>query len=177
MHIWRIKPLAKELGENEISEEASMFYFLVSSLLILFATYYSMWWGVARDWMFYLQLIALSAITVFGCLKAFEANGKGEGREFVKRAICLSVPAGVRVSVFSVSFGLVMYLSYGRIFTSVSFGDPARAYTLISYAGFVGFNIYFWWLLVQGFREVQQHKKKPNKRLNPEAGQTQARSG
>lgn len=158
MHIWKLEPLAKELGEDDMSEESGMYYFLVSSLLILFATYYSMWWGVVGDWLFYFELAVLSLITVFGCLKAFEANGKNKGREFVKRAICLSVPAGVRVNVISVAFGLVMYFSYGQIFTLVSFGDPVRAYTLVSYAGFVGFNIYFWWLLVKGFQQVKQHE-------------------
>lgn len=159
MYVWKIEPLSKELGEDRISEGSGMYYFLVSSLLILFVTYYSMWWGVVRDWLFYFELAVLSLITVFGCIKAFEANGKDNGREFVKRAVCLSVPAGVRVNVISVAFSLAMYFLYGKIFTPVSFGDPVRAYTLISYAGFVGFNVYFWWLLVHGFRQVKQYEK------------------
>ncbi len=160
MHLWNITVLAKELGQGLISEKTSMYYFLVSSLLILFVTYYSLWWGAIRDWLFYFELIILSVITVFGCLMAFESNSSDEGRDFVKRAICLSVPIGMRVNVLSVIFGLALYITSGHIFTATSFGDPIRAYTLVSYAGFVGFNIYFWWLLVNGFKQVQQHEKK-----------------
>ncbi|MFI0376533.1 MAG: hypothetical protein ACH253_10220 [Candidatus Thiodiazotropha sp.] len=160
MRILNITALAKDLANDEISEKKGMHYFLASSLLILFVTYYSMWWGVVRDWIFYFELVIVAVITVFGCLNAFEANGGNEGRDFVKRAVCLSVPAGVRVNVVSVLFGLGLYLSAGQIFTSISFGDPSRAYMLISYAGFVGFNIYFWWLLVNGFQRVLQHGQK-----------------
>ena len=158
MHLWNIKLLAEEIGRGQISERAGMKYFLVSSLLILFATYYSLWWGVIRDWMFYSELIVLTLITVVGCLKAFEANGANEGVAFVERAICLSVPAGVRVNVFSLIFGLALYFSGESIFNATSFADPLRAYTLVSYAGFVGFSIYFWWLLVYGFRVVRRNE-------------------
>ena len=135
-----------------------MKYFLVSSLLILFATYYSLWWGVVRDRLFFSELIVLTLITIIGCVKAFEANGANDGVAFAEQAICLSVPAGVRVNVFSLIFGLGLYFSSESIFSAASFADPLRAYTLVTYIGFVGFSIYFWWLLVYGFRMVRQNE-------------------
>ena len=158
MHFWNIQALAQELGQNQVSEKTGMYYFLASALLILFTTYYSLWWGVVRDWLFYFELLVLAVITIFGCLKAFESNGASDGRAFVQRAVCLSVPAGVRVNVLSLIFGLSLYFTADQIFSVTSFADPVRAYTIVSYAGFVGFNIYFWWLLIRGFDNVKHYE-------------------
>ena len=159
MHLWNIRALAEELGANRISEVTGMRYFLVSSLLVLVTTYYSMWWGAARDLLFYFEVLVLSVITVFGCFKAFEANGGNEGESFVLRAVCLSVPAGIRVTVFSILFGIGLIASYGSLISYTAFSDPQRAFNLIRYAGFVGFNIYFWWLLVNGFKRTNRIEK------------------
>ncbi len=154
MYFWNIRQLAQELANNRISERKGMHYFLASTLLVLLATYYSLWWGVARTWLFYFELVVLIVIAVFGTLRAFAANGGDSGKSFVLRAICLSVPAGIRVNVLSIGFGLVLYFNAEQIFYSLSFGDPNRAFGIVTYAGFVGFSIYYWWLLVRGMRHV-----------------------
>lgn len=159
MHFWNITALAKRLGNNQISEIQGMYYFLASNLIILFATYYALWWGVSRNWLLYFEIFVLSVIAIFGCFKAFEANGGNEGQLFVLRAICLSVPIGIRVNVYSITFGLALYQSYGRLISFESFGDPERAFSLIGYTGFIGFSVYFWWLLVAGFRKVKTFEK------------------
>ena len=159
MHLWNIKALAEELGTNRVSEIGGMRYFLVSSLLILATTYYAMWWGTARDLLFYFEVLVLAVITVLGCFKAFEANGGNEGESFVLRAVCLSVPVGFRVCIFSTLFGLGLIHSYGSLISYTAFADPQRAFHLIRYAGFVGFNIYFWWLLVNAFKTTKHIAK------------------
>lgn len=160
MHLWSIKATANDLAGNEISERTGMYYFLASTLLVLFSTYYSLWWGVVRDWLFYFELFVLSVIAIVGCIKAFDSNGGNDGTAFVLRAICLSVPAGVRVNVFAVLFGLILYISAENLFSIAAFSDPLRAYTILSYAGFIGFSIYFWGLLVHGIKETRQHEDK-----------------
>jgi len=158
MYFWNIRALANELGKNKVSEKTGMHYFLVSTLLVLFATYYAMWWGAERSWQFYFEFIVLGVITVFGCLKSFEANGGEEGHSFVQRGICLSVPAGIRVNIFGIVFGLLMYFNADDIFPPTLFSDPYRTYLIVGYAGFVGFNVYFWWLLIKGFKYVRKYE-------------------
>jgi hypothetical protein len=99
-------------------------------------------------------------ITIFGYLEIFKANSSNEGRNFVKRAICLSVPVGIRVNVLVILLGLFLNLTATHIFTRTLFIDPLRAATLVFYAVFVGFNIYYWWLLVQGFKQIQKYEKR-----------------
>lgn len=159
MHLWSITALARELEHGRVTEKQGMYYFLASSLLVLFGMYYSLWWGVVRDGLFYLQLVTVLLITIFGCIKAFEANAGNDGRDFVIRAICLSVPVGVRVTVFFVLFGVPLYLYAGDVFTPMAFADPVRAFNLVSYLGVVGFNIYYWWLLVNGIEKAAGSEK------------------
>lgn len=160
MHLWNIKILAKKLGQDNLSERTGMHYYLVASLLILFDLYYSLWLNlIDRGWVLYFEFGILSVITVFGCLEAFKSNGSNEGRDFVKRAICLSVPVGVRVTVFSIFFTFCLYLTASHVYSFASFRDPQRVYTIVSYTGFVGFNVYFWWLLVKSLKQVQQYEK------------------
>lgn len=117
-----------------------------------------MGWGGVWSWHTYFEITVLCLITVVGCYKAFEANGGHEGKLFVLKVICLSVPAGVRFSLFSILAGLVLYFSAENLFSYPTFSDPVRAYTIISYVNFVGFSIYYWWLLVSGVKETRNYE-------------------
>ena len=138
-----------------------MRYFLASSLLILITQYISLWWGAVVNILFYFELLVLIIIVVFGCYKAFEANGGSNGQGFILKAICLSLPAGMRVAVFSFAFGLILYISWEKVLLGGAFADPNRAAGLISYAAVVGFNIWYWWLLVHGFKKVRRFEQAP----------------
>lgn len=155
MYLWNIGKLAKDLAKNEVTEKNGMCYFLTSTLLILFQTYYALWWGVERNWLFYFELVVLSVMVIFGCIEAFKINGGNEGCNFVLKAICLSVPVGVRVAIFSILFGELLYLNAQSIFSVSTFANPLQAFTIVSYAGFVGFSILYWWLLYDGFRQIR----------------------
>ena len=147
MHFWLTTPLAMQLANGRVSERQGMLYFLVSTLLILVQTHYALWWGPRSGWLFHFELLALTVIAVVGCFQCWRVNG---GREFVFRAICLSVPAGVQVFVLSLAFGLMLDLLAVSLFDRTIFRDPARAYSIFSYAAFIGFSIYFWRLLYTG---------------------------
>lgn len=159
MYFWKIKPLAKQLSLNNMPERTGMHYLLASFLLILFSTYYALWWGVVRDWVFYSEIIVLSVINIFGCIKAFEANGADDSNSFVLRVICLSVPISVRINLYSIIIGMIFYLTSESVFTEIGFADPVRAYTIITYTVFVGLNIYFWWLVVYGLNKVTGYER------------------
>ena len=157
MFLWRINPLAKELAAEQISEQQGMAYFLASTLLILVQTQYAMWWGARSGWLFFVEFLILALIAIVGCICCWKANGSDNGTNFVLRAICLSVPAGIRVFVFSLFFGQLLYNTAEQIFDPTSFANPVWAYEVASYAGFIGFSIYFWYLLYQGLSLVSKY--------------------
>ena len=159
MYLWKIKSLAKELSLSQVSEITGMRYFLTSVLLTLSTNYYALWFGVIRDWLFFLEVAALFIITIIGCISAFEANGGNKGREFILRAVCLTVPISIRIIVFSAIFSLIMYFGGEAVFSSTAFADPLQAYSYIRYLSYVGFNIYFWWLLIHGLKSIRYYEK------------------
>jgi hypothetical protein len=151
MHFWKIQPLANKLASGPFSERDGMRYFLASTLLILAQLQYALWWGPRSGWLFHIELLALAGIAWVGISQIWGVNG---GRSFVLRAVCLSVPAGVRVFVLSFAFGTLLQHNAATLFDYQTFRNPALAYELVSYAGFIGFSIYFWYLLYSGMAYI-----------------------
>jgi len=144
MYFWLTRSLARDLALEKVSERDGMQYYLASTLIVLAQTQYSLWWGPRSGWLFHFELAALVIITCIGVHECWKANGPDR---FLLRIVCLSVPAGVRVFVLSLAFGLLLQFNAQRLFDYQTFRSPERAYDLVSYAGFLGFAIYFWWLL------------------------------
>ena len=151
MNFWLTRPLVRKLAANQVNDQLGMQYFLASTLLVLTQTQLSLWWGARTDWLFYFEFFALAAIAYFGCISCWKANN---GRDFALRAICLSVPAGIRVFVIGLIFGLFMRFNAESIFDYQTFSNPGRAYDIVSYAFFIGINIYFWVVLHQGMSQI-----------------------
>ncbi len=147
MHLWFVSPLAQRLGTGNISELQSAQYFFASSLLILIQGHYNLWLGGRSGWLFHFELLALAAISLGGVLQAWKSNG---GRQFVLKAVCLSVPAGVQVFVLSTAFGHLLYANAHHLFDYQTFRRPETAYEMVNYTAFVGFSIYFWYLIYRG---------------------------
>lgn len=76
---------------------------------------------------FFSELFVLTLITVLGCLKTFDANGGNEGRLYVFRAICLSVPVGIRVNVIRET--LIKFIFFH--FSKKSLGNTYVYFTLL----------------------------------------------
>ncbi len=147
-----MQPLARELASGKVSDREGMHYFLASTLLVLVQVQYALWWGPRSGWLFHFEYVVLAILAWAGCYYCWKANN---GREFVLRAICLSVPAGVRVFLLSLVVGLTLSFNAAHIFDYLTFRDPNRAYQLFSYAAFVGFSIYYWVLLYRGMAAVR----------------------
>ena len=157
MHLWNMQLLSKELAEDRVTERAGLHYYLASSIIIIAVMYYSLWWGAARDWLFFSELISLTLITVVGSMKAYQLNGGDLGRSFVFRAVCLSVSAAIRANLIGLLLGQVLYSLGSKIFVGTVFADPDRAYILVYYVIFIGLNLYFWWLMIRGFSCISKH--------------------
>lgn len=153
MHFWLASPLAKKLSTGQVSERQGMHYYLASSLLALIQMQYSLWWGPRSGWLFYFEFLVLAVITCVGVVQCWKVNG---GKEFVFRVICLSLPAGVQVFVLSLVFGLALQFNAESLFDPVSFRDPGRAYDLVSYAGFIGLAIYFWYVIYKNLAKISE---------------------
>lgn len=155
MHLWLIRPLVDDFVAGRISERQGMRYFLASTLLILFQTKYALWWRPRSGWLFYFELAALALISCIGTLECWKVH---QGNDFVLKVLCLSVPAGIRVFILSLAFGLLLNFYADSLFDHHTFRNPDLAYDFVSYVSFIGFTLYYWRLLYQGIATISKAK-------------------
>lgn len=160
IHFWNIQALARDLATDRVSERLGMLYFLAGTIVVLISVQYSLWWGPRRGWLFFFEFFVLVAIAIAGCISCWRANGADSGQNFVLRTVCLSVPAGVRVSVLGIAFGSAIDYFFEAIFGGGVFADPERAYDIVGYAVSVGFGIYYWYLVYNGLTLTVKIEKK-----------------
>ena len=156
--------MAADLALGKVTERQGMHYFLASTLIVLAQTQYALWWGPRSGWLFAFEFFILAVAACVGCWMAWKANN---GREFVLRVICLSVPSGLQVFVLSLVFGFVLDQNATHLFDPQTFRDPGYAYELVSYAGFVGFTLYFWLLIYRGMLAISRITDPCSDRASP----------
>ena len=114
MHLWNIDTLATELRSGKLSEEQSFRYFFV--LLVVQAlpfflpwrhegslTFSSMGFGVIIPLLWFITGIA-------GLIICFRGNQKADGVDFIRRFVCLEIPALIRTVVFCVPAIIIVTL-------------------------------------------------------------------
>jgi len=90
------KRLAQELGRKEVGPRERGYY-LVASILVFVAFYYS---GLVSanplwSWLSIYEAVVFTLITVLGFAKAYEAAGGDSNPDFVVEFTCLYVPVSV----------------------------------------------------------------------------------
>lgn len=161
MHIFNTRKLVVQLAQEKIRGKDAFHYLLANILLWTSFLYYGYIFGEPFSWLFILKLIIVLLISIFGLTKAFEANGGDQGHDFVLRAICLSVPVGIKVGCLSIMFSWGTYLLFPVIIDPATFRDPGRIYGLLMFIWAPSFTGLFYWRLVANFRVIAHRSVKP----------------
>jgi hypothetical protein len=160
---WRVSAVSRDFAAGLISEKLSMLYFLLAAIVVLVEQQYILWWGPRDGWMFYFEFLILVGFVVSGVAFCWHGNGASSGRDFVKRIVCFSLPAGVQVTVFNIVYGnLVIYFG-DSIHETKSLDEMVRIMDALAYVGVVGLNLYFWYLVYSGFRTLNRSDSSSNK--------------
>lgn len=83
-------------------------------------------------------------ICVWGVQHAWQCNDQGNGTDFMRRAVFVSVP--ISLVTLAVSFGLMegVYHFATPLFYGGQFRDPERAYYLTGYLISFGCLLWYW---------------------------------
>lgn len=113
MYLWRIKKLAGDLKADRVSEWEQVKYLLVLVLPMIAFSYLPAFLAMLGPAIMsavplFLEMVVFLAITIGGITMNFRANQRGDGREFLKRFICLSVPVNIRILIYSLPIFLVL---------------------------------------------------------------------
>lgn len=124
MYLWNYAALVKDFKEHKVTAREKLKYLLVMMIYVPTGLMGSNW--VPAIYRFIYQLandilarqapqvpslkiyddynhlfdIAMVSISVLGIIACFIANHKGDGRNFIERFMCLSVPISIRVGVY-----------------------------------------------------------------------------
>ena len=136
MHFWDIDALATELRTGKLTEDQAFRYFLlvvVVQTLPLFLplrnertlTFYSTNYGAVIPIVWFITSIA-------GLVICFKGNQKSDGVDFIRRFVCLEIPAFVRTIALGIPLMLIVLLivvgfipsesrhTFGFVFTGIS---------------------------------------------------------
>jgi hypothetical protein len=93
MHLFRTQPLIAKLAKVEVSTTEKAYYLLASFLMFTVA-YYTGFASSNATWTLpsTLEGVTVGAITVIGIVKAFDAAGGEEAKDFIADFTCLYVP-------------------------------------------------------------------------------------
>ena len=116
MHFWNTKALGKELREGTVTQKDKMKYFLI--LLIIFGIPFSSYVAPKFDYTFvrFPGLILSIIINIWGVIFCYQANQKGDDKDFIDRFVCLSLPISIKLLLLlflSLSIGFIITVSPG----------------------------------------------------------------
>ncbi|GAE35153.1 hypothetical protein [Halalkalibacter akibai] len=157
MIIWNIEKLALKLKNNEITEKEKFIYFFIYIVLSGFVGYYTI--EFASNLQRMIELLITSIITILGLLFCFNINQKGDGKVFIERYICLSLPISIRIIVYgTLLYGLYMIIA---LFTMSGYYDPTNDLLLDFVYTFL-IQLVFYVLLYRWIRVIANNKENKN---------------
>jgi hypothetical protein len=91
VYFWNAKALARDLRDNKVSEKEKLKYFLLTNSLLFIPV-----GGEEFTWS---EEAFFASIFFLGTLWCYEANQRGDDRDFIARTTCLLLPVALQVVV------------------------------------------------------------------------------
>jgi hypothetical protein len=154
IHWWRTDRLAEELAKDAVSERQSLWYGVISTILVVEATYYATWFGGYQSWLLLVEFAVVCVITVLGLQECYKSNGGAGGSHFLKRFICLGVPVGIKLLIASTAIGQVAYFAFPVVVTHESFRNPYFVYQLFSFFIVGVFAVVYYWRIAHHMERI-----------------------
>ncbi|MEX0732444.1 MAG: hypothetical protein WD057_16755 [Aquisalimonadaceae bacterium] len=106
-HVVRIGELSEDLKGRRVSEKAALYYLLIIIFVVGFPLVFQGAQKESEIAFIFLFDFLLFAVVIFGVVFCYWKNASGDGEDFVKRLVCLLVPAGVHALAFLLLWVLV----------------------------------------------------------------------
>ena len=149
MYLWNTKALAKELKEGTLSEWDKFKYYIIG--VLLYSLIGDLSYISNTDFTYTYFDILISFISLFiiflGVYKSYEVNNMGDGKNFLERFICLSLPVGIRILVLSVLVILILTIISAMVYgIEESQSDKSILYdkTFIYSIVFILYTLFYW---------------------------------
>ena len=108
MFIWKTTELSNEIKENTLTEKDWKQYYLAGTIVMTIAMYIAQLVPRINTQPLIVEAVLLVVIAVIGINITFKTNQNNNGSNFVARVTALSFPIIIKVSVFSILFGIAL---------------------------------------------------------------------
>lgn len=120
MYWWNTHKLAEAIKNDLLNEYDKMKYFLTLSL-ILIVSLYSIHFQKPPLVTAFIEMILMFFIVLLGILITFKANRGKEGKDYIVRVTCLSLPIFLKIILLSVLLGIILGIWVGITDSSMDF--------------------------------------------------------
>jgi len=122
MYFWRTAKLASDLKAGAVPNRDKRNYLIAWIVITTLGGYAALAMESESSALLILETLLVLLINVAGVLVCYGANRAGDGRDFVERFVCMTLPLFIRVVVallaFMVAYVIVGYAIRGQRFES-----------------------------------------------------------
>lgn len=135
-YFWNVNQLVKDLRAGIVTEYEKFQYLFCSLIFIPLQflapfNFNSTATSIQDIYTFYLFVFLQLAVLAWGFYYCFAKNKSNDNKNFIERFICLSVPVGFRVLLYS-ALALIALLILGTFGAKIFFPNLATAFTEIA---------------------------------------------
>jgi len=112
MYLWNVKALVEDLKANKVYQKEKMKYLLVSTILEMLISLLPLQYSTF-GYLEFVQTVLYILILTIGILLCYEANSRGDNKEFVERFICISLPLQIRISLLFIIVMVAELILFG----------------------------------------------------------------
>lgn len=115
MYLWNVEKISHDLRSGAVSQKEQMKYLLVLLVVLSVISYlgqYTVPPG-GRNIFDFVMVVASMVISFAGVWWCYRANGGSDGKDFLLRFVCLSVPIGNKIAVAMLVFFLGVFMGVG----------------------------------------------------------------
>jgi hypothetical protein len=107
MYWWNAERLAEDFREGRVDEKEQFKYYLATSVAWTILALLFFFSGVTFRFRYLFFSALILFLTVFGIVRCYNANKKGDNTDFIARMVCLGWPVGIRIATLMASLCLV----------------------------------------------------------------------
>jgi hypothetical protein len=149
MRLWNVNALAKDLAASRVSERDKLLFLLANLLFAAVMSELDKYRVVNPNaWHLTTSVLAIGIVAV-GTVLCYRANKKGDGKHFMERYICLSVPVTIRLAFVLVCVLLLLYLAV-PVLSGEEFRDGLSVHSSFISAVLLVISsaLYYGWLVI-----------------------------
>ena len=155
MYLWNTKALAGELKDGTLGQRERFEYLLLFVTLTVIAMESGRYSSEQPSLLMWVDSALAIVITVAGTWLCYQANRKGDDREFIDRYICMAFPIAIRLLVLL--FGIFnAYLLVGYSVGGDRFEEFTETTSWVDVAMITAFELVFYWRLYRWIQWVAQ---------------------